>query len=131
MPARRTSSRTGELAHQRLRGDLEELIGVLGDRLDARLSRIEHDIAEGQLDRNALRSDINETRRDVGELRDAITMRVKPATRAAISDAVKSPWGRVVAFCVGFVAIVSALSVVPKAMGVVEDLWVYIRDADQ
>jgi hypothetical protein len=133
--ARRPTTAAGEAAHQRLKGQMEDVVGALSDRLDEkfgrlddRLARMENDIGKGALDRGALRSDINETRRDVGELRDAMALQtksVKPGTRAAISEAAKSPLGRLVGVCIAIAALAGGIDSTPKVIRFVEGAWHY------
>lgn len=140
MVRRPTTREAGEAAHQRLKGQMEEVIGTLSDRLDdrfgrldERLARMENDIGKSALDRGALRSDINETRRDVGELRDALALQklaVRPSARAAITDAAKSPLGKLVIGATGFVAIVSALNNTPDAVRAAERFWHFLAGRD-
>ncbi len=139
---RRTTDSAGEAAHQRLKGQMEDVIGVLSDRLDdkfgrldERLARMENDIGKGALDRGALRSDINETRRDVGELRDAMALQTKVSAPAptqvasakkAIHDTVRSPAGIVAAVCIFITTVSAAGGGIPKLVQGAERFWHFL-----
>ena len=141
---RGSRSTSGEVAHQRLKGQMEEIIGVLSDRLDdkferldTRLSRMENDIGDGRLDRQNLRTEIHETRRDLGELRDAMAMQktnVAPAqvagTKKAIKEIAKSPAGIAVQVAIGLAALVAGVESLPKAHAFVERAWAFLGAAD-
>jgi hypothetical protein len=135
---RRSTGASGETAHQRLKGHVEEIIGALSDRLDDklerldhRLSRMENDIGHGQLDRQNLKTEIHETRRDLGELRDAMALaaptQAQTRTKAAIGDAARSWPAKVAAGCLLFTTMVVALNNIPDAIRWLEKGYVIAR----
>lgn len=66
-PAKAAAQIQESLSH--LTGRFEQMAGDL----DARLGRIEKDVAEGSLGQERLRSEMAEGRRDAGELRDGLS----------------------------------------------------------
>lgn len=59
-----------EASNQALRERMEQLV----DGVDARLGRIEHDVANGTLERASLLRELGEVRRDLGENRAATNL---------------------------------------------------------
>ncbi len=134
----------------RLAQRLDEGLGALGermeaafDRIDNRMARIEKDVAQGDLGRENLASDIAELRRDLGELRDAALLGDANTTEAAAKGAAagateaagavaaaivhpKSKWEKMIAWAVGFTALVVAANNVPDAIRGVERAWAFL-----
>lgn len=121
-----------QAAMQRLRADLEDVVGAVVDRLDARLERIENDAAAGRLETQGLRNELNELRRDTGELRSAVTIgegkRVQAAAQGAAAGAAstKKWWEKWQAWAVAFVALVAFYKNVGMFMRDATDWWRWV-----
>ncbi len=57
------------------------------DHVDSKLGRIDRDLARGEQDTQALKTAISELRRDMGELRETISLHDSSATRQAAEGA--------------------------------------------
>lgn len=141
---RRTSggSDSGAVVTQRIRAELEQVVGALSDRLDdkfgrmdERLARMENDVAAGKLDSIALRSEIAEQRRDLGEVRDAVTLgegkRVAAAAQGAargVSESLgqKRWWEKWQAWAVAFVAFVAMYKNIGTLMRDATEWWRWV-----
>ena len=140
----------GNPGYQRVMQRIDDGLGAVSDRMesaldriDNRLERMERDIARGEVDRASQSREIDEVRRDLGEVRDAISMaegkRVEKAAEGAAKGAAagvkatessiwKTRWGAAVAFAIGFVALVTFIEKVPRVARWIDSAWVYVRD---
>ena len=115
------------------------------DRVNDRIDRIDRDMAANDLDRQAAAREMNELRRDLGELRDAFGLaegrRVEGAAKGAAAGALeavkpiavqtaasfwRTKWGAAVAAAVGFTAIVTAAEKAPRAARWLNEAWAYV-----
>lgn len=133
-------------AYQRIMAKVDEGHAALSERVEAgfdrimaQMERIERDLAAGDRARGHLASDVQELRRDLGELRDAASLGADKAVKAVAAAApVVAPvvarsiwtttWGKAVALAVGFTAIMAALNNVPDAVRGWDAFWDKLRN---
>jgi hypothetical protein len=135
---------SGSAAYQRMAQREEEARAAMNDRLESALDHIITELGDIRTDVRRLEEGgatlanrIADIERQIINTRDEVQKRSavsSPAqiasAKTAIRDAVKSPWGRVVAFAVGFVAIVSALENLPDAARAMERFWHFLTGRD-
>lgn len=139
-------------AMQRIAQRLDEGMSAIADRMEAgfdridgRISRMERDLSQGELDQVRAQNEMAEIRRDIGDLRDAFGLaegrRVEGAAKGAAAGAVeavksttgsfwKTKWGALVAFAIGFTALVTFFEKLPKAARGINDAWAYVMQRD-
>lgn len=139
-------------AMQRIAQRLDEGMSAIADRMEAgfdridgRISRMERDLSQGELDQVRAQNEMAEIRRDIGDLRDAFGLaegrRVEGAAKGAAAGAVeavksttgsfwKTKWGALVAFAIGFTALVTFFEKLPKAVRGIESAWVYVAQRE-
>lgn len=135
---------SGSAAYQRIAKREEEARDALNVRIEAALDHIAREIGDLKTDvrrleqgSSTLTNRVGDIERQVLETRDEVQKRaMTPApsqiarTKTAITEAVKSPWGRLVAGAVGFVAVVSALNNTPDAVRAAERFWAFLAGRD-
>lgn len=139
-------------AMQRIAQRLDENLSAISDRIEAgfdridgRIDRLDRDLAQGEVDRSAAQREMTELKRDLGDLRDAFGLaegrRVEGAAKGAAAGAVeavkattgsfwKTKWGALVAFAIGFTALVTFFEKLPKAARGINDAWAYVMQRD-
>lgn len=136
---RRAYERYDQSAVARIAQRMDEQSDAIMQRLDAitdRLGRMDRDLAVGELDREHTRNAMNELRRDIGELRDAVSIK-QDSEKSGIEPSGKSVWktkfGMWVAIAAGFTAMVTAGEKLPKAIRAIDATWSYLggQDADE
>jgi hypothetical protein len=135
---------SGSAAYQRIAQREEEARAAMNDRLESALDHIVSELGGIRADVRRLEEGdatlanrIAEIERQIIDTRDEVQKRgvqSSPAqiasAKTAIRDAIRSPWGQVVAFAVGFVAIVSALQNLPDALRASERFWHFLAGRD-
>lgn len=114
----------------------------LFDRLNARLDRVDRDLAAKEQADETVRGELREMKRDVGELRDAVALgsgkAIKGAAEGAAQGAAaigqmavsKSAWVKFTAGAAGLVAIMSVLNNIPDVARGWDKLWTALKNED-
>lgn len=137
---RRSSDNSGEAAYQRLARRTEEAQAAANERVEALFDNMLGEVRELRRDVQGLAQDQGAVARRMDDLevqinmtRDEVQKRaLVPApsqvasAKQAISDTVKSPWARGIAFCVGLLTVFSVLNNLPDMARGAERFWMFI-----
>jgi hypothetical protein len=130
----------GAPAYHRIMEKVEQGFDAITTRMEARLDRIDRDLAARELDHQAISREMQEIRRDLGELRDSAAEApdktavkvvaaapevVKPAVVTAIP---KTWWGRVLIAATAFTTLMVAVNNIPDAVRGWDKFWAFLRN---
>lgn len=130
----------GAPAYHRIMEKVEEGFAAITDRMEARLDRIDRDLAARELDHQAISREMQEIRRDLGELRDTAAEapdrtagKVVAATPEVVKPVVatsipKTWWGRLLIAATAFTSLMVAINNVPDAARGWDKFWAFIRN---
>lgn len=152
-----TAYQSGSVGYNRVMARIDE--GMAGiterleahwDRVDKRMARMEQDIASGADGSSKLSTDLAELRRDLGDLRDTVTLANKGETEAAAKGAAagateaagavaakvvaqtmpqpRTRLEKLIAWAVAFTTIMVAANNVPDAARAIDKIWLALRN---